>query len=285
MDLFYCIVDYIEVKYLYNYCNVNNITYELSKTRKVFDRVHDEIQLFKVLDLPFVWEYPWTLDKLNQALYDSVRENKQEYILPLLEHGADINIEWNGPDTSPLGLACKYGNIDMLKYLLTLGARVNTHHMYHYPPITMMCTYNPECKYKNSFDYNYWYHKDPVLKQQFETNRYAIMELLIRHGANVNTFRPRHKTPLFYAVYANNIQLVEFLLKHRASVSAIDGNLGETSGYTPLMYASKYGYVDIVKLLLQHGADIRYKTYYGYSPINVANKQVLEFFKQKGYIE
>ena len=78
--------------------------------------------------------------------------------------------------------------------------------------------------------------------------------MLIRIGANVNCddfksldgFKPLH-----WAVFYNNLQLVELLVKHKASVNA-QTNYGET----PIHMAITKGRKNILKILLEKGSGV-----------------------------
>lgn len=90
--------------------------------------------------------------------------------------------------------------------------------------------------------------------------RTKAMELLIRHGANVNlTNLANDNTPLHYAAVSGNPDLVQFMLEHGAEVNAVN-----RGGYTPLYYLAASGSAcresrkieKTVEVLVAHGADM-----------------------------
>jgi ankyrin repeat protein len=118
-----------------------------------------------------------------------------------------------------------------------------------------------------------------------------VAKILLERGADVNTRRKNDWTPLHFASYFGNVEIVRLLLDHGANLDAATGNMGEkplhkvsygkyryqedgvrvaqllfdrgaevnTRGkddWTPLHRASYYGNVEIVRLLLDHGADL-----------------------------
>ena len=131
-----------------------------------------------------------------------------------------------------------------------------------------------------------------------------MAELLLAHGAEVNTKSPSGYTPLHAAVITGNTDLVELLIAHGAEVNAqesdgghtplysaagwmlcartelvrlliahgADVNIKSTSGWTPLHEAARFGYVEIVKLLLAHGADVNARTLEGHTPLQFAQQ-------------
>ena len=88
---------------------------------------------------------------------------------------------------------------------------------------------------------------------------------LIAHGANVRAeSEDDGSTPLYYAVYYNNAEIVKLLLAHKA-----DPNVGKT-GITPLSISAGEGYLDIAKMLLAAGADVNGKSLYGITALGRA---------------
>ena len=90
--------------------------------------------------------------------------------------------------------------------------------------------------------------------------RAKAMELLIRHGANVNLANWENgNTPLHYAAVSGNPDLVQLMLVHGAEVNAVN-----RGGYTPLYYLASSGtgcregmkIEKTVELLVAHGADM-----------------------------
>ncbi len=79
-----------------------------------------------------------------------------------------------------------------------------------------------------------------------------MARVLIQAGANVNAAnRLKAVTPLLIASNAGNAAMIELLLK-----SGADASLANTTGTTPLMLAAASGKVDAVKTLLDHGANV-----------------------------
>ncbi|CZR64397.1 uncharacterized protein PAC_14295 [Phialocephala subalpina] len=78
-----------------------------------------------------------------------------------------------------------------------------------------------------------------------------IIELLIEHGAMIETSIGDRKTALICASIEGHADTVKFLLARGASI-----NRGDEFGLTPLLHASRRGHKVVTDLLIQHGADI-----------------------------
>ncbi|WP_310732692.1 ankyrin repeat domain-containing protein [Wolbachia pipientis] len=79
-----------------------------------------------------------------------------------------------------------------------------------------------------------------------------IVQLLLKHGANVDATTKEGYTPLHVAAQkAHNKRVVQLLLDGGAGV-----NVKDNKDYTPLHDAAQSGSKDVVQLLLGHGADI-----------------------------
>lgn len=87
----------------------------------------------------------------------------------------------------------------------------------------------------------------------------ALVDRLIRAGANVKAANRYGVTPLYLAAVNGNATVIEQLLKAGA-----DPNSVSSEGETALMTASRTGSVDAVKVLIAKGADVNAKeTWHG----------------------
>lgn len=77
--------------------------------------------------------------------------------------------------------------------------------------------------------------------------RVDVINTLIARGARIT--KPGW-TPLHYAAAGPSLEAVELLLAHGAALESVAPN-----GNTPLMMASGYGAIDSARLLLRRGAD------------------------------
>ena len=83
---------------------------------------------------------------------------------------------------------------------------------------------------------------------------------------SVDIRTPSGWTGLFYAVFNNQIHIVEFLISKRANINSID-----KYNRSPLHWAAKYSFVTIAKMLIEAGADLEYKDKEGESALQIIN--------------
>jgi ankyrin repeat domain-containing protein 17 len=81
-----------------------------------------------------------------------------------------------------------------------------------------------------------------------------IVQLLLKHNANINAQSARGNTPLHYAIQHNYTEIVEILIKHGGSNLKLE--LANDNGHTPLMEAASNGHVECSRLLIDAGADV-----------------------------
>lgn len=74
---------------------------------------------------------------------------------------------------------------------------------------------------------------------------------MIKQDANVNEDDGDGVTPLVAAVYSQNLELVDSIVRQGVNV-----NQDQNDGRTALILATGYGSVDIVNYLIQNGADV-----------------------------
>ncbi|CAH1165751.1 unnamed protein product [Phyllotreta striolata] len=98
-------------------------------------------------------------------------------------------------------------------------------------------------------------------------NRVAVVELLLRHGADVHAKDKGGLVPLHNACSYGHYEVTELLVKHGASV-----NVADLWKFTPLHEAAAKGKYEIVKLLLKHGADPSKKNRDGATPLDLVKE-------------
>lgn len=180
------------------------------------------------------------------------------------------------------------GNTNRIKQLIADGHNVNAEGRYGYTMLTCIIHYGLK--------------SGKLLKtpRQIYQKQYAMLEILIDNGANVNALDRYARAPLLlatspepfnYSVLMATMkerrQLVEMLIAKGANV-----NIKDYSGNTPLHYtvhvAVYTGNTGIVKVLIENGANINAKNKRGETPLKLAlessssSEEILELLRRHG---
>ena len=96
-------------------------------------------------------------------------------------------------------------------------------------------------------------------------NDIESLETLFSLGADIN-HKESSGTALHFACAYENKEAADWLIKHRADVDATDND-----GRTPIFFAIEAENLDLVKLLLSNGARVNLLDKEGISPLDTAN--------------
>ena len=103
-------------------------------------------------------------------------------------------------------------------------------------------------------------------------NNLKMVQVLLDYGVDVNFQNKRGETPLAFAAYGNfdDVRVVRLLLDHGADPNAQARRFGRRS---PLHRASEYGRIEIARLLLERGASLEVQDEEGKTPLDIASEQ------------
>jgi hypothetical protein len=169
---------------------------------------------------------------------------------------ADQKVATEGyPDGAPiLAIAARAASLDVLKYLISVGADLNARTPVNETPLMLA---------------SFFFDDTLSGPRAFERHERAV-RLLVGAGADLEN-DPHYYTPLSYAAYQGNQRVVHFLIERGARVNA-DAVNGATYINTPLMMAAIQGHESIVRTLLQAGADADVRVHGGYTAAELAAK-------------
>ena len=221
----------------------------------------------------------------STPLWHAVDSNNMDEVKLLVETGADVNAgKW-----PPLGRAVDVNNTAIAEYLIDHGANVN------YPadwgPLQESVTFSIEMVkllLEKGADINGGTTM-PALHYAVNMNLKDIVELLIQHGADINTKDQWGTTPLFWSV--NNLYFYESLvdvidIMNLLIANGADVNSKTEQGWPNIFFAADAGKTEAVKLLLEAGADISFKDDAGQTALHVAaqngHTDVVELLLDKG---
>ncbi len=179
-----------------------------------------------------------------------------ELIQLLLKHGVDPETA-NADGETPLHLVARAGNIEAARALLKAGAKVDPREKFGEQTPLMWAVVR---RHPAMVDF--------LLEQGADVNARSA----VRDYQRVATAESRAKsldrggfTPLLYAARENCRECVDVLLRHGADV-----NLPDPSGVVPMVIAMINGNTDIARRLIEAGADVNQWDIYGQAPLHVA---------------
>ncbi|MCE7981950.1 MAG: sigma-70 family RNA polymerase sigma factor [Caldilinea sp. CFX5] len=189
----------------------------------------------------------------------------------LLDHGADINVPDHYTKRPPVGWGWGSKRDPIHRFLIEKGARVDT--------ISLACRIGDVERVRTFLDTDpaLLYTRTPTWDDHGEgatllhiavsRNRYAVTQLLIERGADVNAKGGWWVvTPLHWAADNGHTEIVRLLIAHGADVNART----EEHGYTPLHWAAGNSHRATVELLLASGAAVDAQSDSGETP-NLGN--------------
>jgi ankyrin repeat protein len=180
----------------------------------------------------------------RQTLYAVLSKGSIDIVEDLLEHGVDINGNYDEKGYGGYTILMKavdLGVIEVVRGILELGAKINITDRYGMTALMY------------------------GLKEgtNFYENVIDIVKLLLESGAKTNITDITGKTPLLHALMRQDvdmndlIKIINLLLEHGAKINITDG-----AGRTPLIYAllrkndDINDLIKIINLLLENGADV-----------------------------
>jgi len=223
--------------------------------------------------------------RFRRALNLAVNRGHLDIVKRLISAGAKLNSR-DADDFSPLETSIDNGHIDIVKELIKAGADINATDNNGYTPLFLA----------------------------IERNDLNILKELINAGANVNISSKKGWTPLMYACNKENIEYAKLLLENGANPDILNGNkesllllnankgntdmsklllqfhadpnIESDNGATPLTQSARNGYIEIVKMLLDYRANPNSKDRTGWSALMYstrhANIDIAKILLEKG---
>jgi ankyrin repeat protein len=160
-------------------------------------------------------------------LAEAAMQGDRETVRGLLKSGADVNSA-QGDGMTALHWAASKDDVELAKMLLYAGANARA--------TTRLGAYTP-------------------LLMAARNGNAAMIDALVRGGADPNGATSNGTTPLMLAAASGQTNAVTMLLDHKADIDAT-----EVKGETALMFAAAYGRAEVIRALAARGANVRVTT-------------------------
>jgi len=162
------------------------------------------------------------------AIADAAMKGDRDAVRALLKQAADVNAA-QGDGMTALHWAAMKNDAELAQTLLYAGANARA--------LTRIGGYTP-------------------LILAAQRGNAAVIEPLVKGGADVNAKTGNGTTPLMFAAQSGSVETVNALLEHGADVNAVES----TRGLNAAMFAAASDRAAIIEVLAKHGADLKATT-------------------------
>ncbi|MCK5519804.1 MAG: ankyrin repeat domain-containing protein [Candidatus Marinimicrobia bacterium] len=194
------------------------------------------------------------------------------------KHGASANIR-NKKGLSAIDIAISEGNYSLVEFLIRKGAEIQCKTKKGYPLLFDKNIYEYPNMVKHLLargcNVNEKYKGFTPLINASNYGKTDIIELLLKHGADINAKTKTGLSSILNAAQSSSIETVRLLIEHGANI-----NDQENSGVTPLINAIANIDFDIAEYLIKKGADPLLSDSKGRSAVSL-----LEFYGRMDLIE
>jgi len=194
---------------------------------------------------------------IDLKLFNAALRGELINVKLLLKSGANIETSKNSIQATPLNAASQSGHIDVVKYLISKGASVNSvdgtgstplylaSDMGHYEIVKLLL--------KAKANVNKIHNKSgaSALTMAVDSGNKKICDLLIKNGAEINSDGNDKMSPLFMAVLRGNIDMVKYLLSKGADPN--QHIMIENNKISMTYVAERKGFSEIKDLLNKYG--------------------------------
>jgi len=160
--------------------------------------------------------------KSELDIFEATSIGATETVNQLLDKNPELLNSFSSDGFTALGLASFFGHLTIVKLLLDKGA-------------------NPNVVSNNPF-------KVTPIHSACATSSFDIVELLIKHGADVNSKQTKGVTPLHSAAHNGQTKLSKLLIDNGAEINARMEN-----GETPLFMANEKNFNETAELIIKNG--------------------------------
>ncbi|AFX93084.1 putative ankyrin repeat protein [Megavirus courdo11] len=153
--------------------------------------------------------------------------------------------------------ASKFGHLEIIKYLISLGKKDNGQHIKCSCNRSMVKAakkgYIDIVKYFISIGTNINYKNQAVFRKSAKKGHLNIVKYLVELGANIQIY---DNDAIKYAAFYGHLDMVKYLVEKGADITAEDNFV--------VSYAACNGYLEMVKYLVASGANIYANDHFAY---------------------
>lgn len=205
--------------------------------------------------LPTQTAIPISVEEASNLLLEATKNNDLAGVIAALEQGADMDTREPLQAMTPLIVASTNGFTEIATHLIETGADVNATSKQGITPligaamnghadlVALLATKNANLDQLSEMQY-----KENALHLAARNGYTAVIEALLKAGADVNALEGTHSTALMYAAYYGHLEAVELLIKQGAEL-----NVRDQGGHTVLYWANFRNYEDIAALISAAG--------------------------------
>ncbi|MCY4328517.1 MAG: ankyrin repeat domain-containing protein [Endozoicomonadaceae bacterium] len=244
-------------------------------------------KIFHLFFLSLLFFCPLSFAASDSYIINSIKEGDEEAVEQLIKTGLDVNKSLSSEDLydspfrippdcyTPLMVAIKYGQINIVKNLINKGATVDATGYDGITQLTCAAIYGHTDIIM--FLISEGHDIDGIALQERHTpltcaignQQRDTIQLLIQQGANVNKSGFLFP-PLMRAVLGDDIETIKLLIANNADVNVKFDGLGTTS----LMYSSaKAESINITMFLVENGANVNAQSRCGETPLMFAARK------------
>lgn len=173
-----------------------------------------------------------TTPGLTEDIFEASKRGRLNDVKAMLKSNSGLVHSTDKEERTPLHLAAEYGRLEVVKFLIQKGAKVDARDKSGSTALHQACD-------------------SPASKESAE-NKLKTVKFLIQKGADIEALTTtRRKAPLHTAAHSWDHRVAEYLIKKGARVDLKDG-----IGWTPLFWAAHNRFPRTLKALIKNGADV-----------------------------
>jgi ankyrin repeat protein len=203
----------------------------------------------------------------STPLHVAASKMTQEIVQLLIENSTNIDLRNNKGQTA-LHKASQRGQPDIIQLILNHGADVDAPDNDGSTPLHLAISGRSSKEASSTSS-----GEIAISEERLEEVRLETVQLLLKHGANVNLQDHIGQAALHKALQCGHLGIIELILNHNADVDALDHD-----GSTPLHLAisEPEASLEAVQLFLKHGASVHTQNNQGETLFQAASARGLQ---------